>query len=180
MSTFTPSAEQAAIIDAPVDADVLVVAGAGSGKTFTMTQRIIALINRGVAPERILGLTFTRKAAGELLERVSAAVAGDMAGSTTATVSDRAFLKPAIFTYDAFFQTIVKECDLGQLISLVSCIYHRREDLIAAGKKLGASDETLLQRAEALIENEVAYVLKVEQSEVSDYIRDKLAEAITA
>ena len=33
MSTFTPSAEQAAIIDAPVDADVLVVAGAGSGKT---------------------------------------------------------------------------------------------------------------------------------------------------
>ena len=47
----------------------------------------------------------------------------------------------------------------GQLISLVSCIYHRREDLIAAGKKsLGASDETLLQRAEALIENEVAFV----------------------
>ena len=35
MSTFTPSAEQAAIIGAPVDADVLVVAGAGSGKTFT-------------------------------------------------------------------------------------------------------------------------------------------------
>ena len=80
----------------------------------------------------------------------------------------------------ASFQTIVKECDLGQLISLVSCIYHRREDLIAAGKKLGASEETLLQRAEALIENEVAFVLKVEQSEVSDYIRDKLAEAITA
>ena len=80
----------------------------------------------------------------------------------------------------ASFQTIVKECDLGQLISLVSCIYHRREDLIAAGKKLGASDETLLQRAEALIENEVAFVLKVEQSEVSDYIRGKLAEAITA
>lgn len=105
---FTPTSEQAAIIDAPANDDVLVVAGAGSGKTFTMTQRIIALIERGVAPERILGLTFTRKAAGELLERVSAAVSRDM----TADGDNRAFLKPAIFTYDAFFQTIVRQYGL--------------------------------------------------------------------
>ena len=108
MSTFTPSAEQAAIIDAPVDADVLVVAGAGSGKTFTMTQRIIALINRGVAPERILGLTFTRKAASELLSRVSAAVTRNQAGRGTRV----AFLKPEVSTYDAFFQTIVRQYGL--------------------------------------------------------------------
>ena len=48
MSTFTPSAEQAAIIDAPVDADVLVVAGAGSGKTFIVAAGIIiAAIDNG-------------------------------------------------------------------------------------------------------------------------------------
>ena len=123
MSTFTPSPEQAAIIGAPAQSDVLVVAGAGSGKTFTMTQRIIGLINQGVPPERILGLTFTRKAAGELLERVSSAVADTSAsmgaGASTgfgagagALTGDRAFLKPAIFTYDAFFQTIVRQYGL--------------------------------------------------------------------
>ncbi|WP_055426876.1 ATP-dependent DNA helicase [Bifidobacterium aesculapii] len=106
--TFTDSPEQAAVIDAPVDDDVLVVAGAGSGKTYTMTRRIIELIRRGVAPERILGLTFTRKAAGELLSRVSAAVLGDADGGG----DDRMFLKPAVYTYDAFFQSIVRQYGL--------------------------------------------------------------------
>ena len=44
MAAFVPSAQQQRIIGAPQDDDVLVVAGAGSGKTFTMTQRIIHLI----------------------------------------------------------------------------------------------------------------------------------------
>lgn len=84
----TPSAEQQAIIDAPLGDDILVVAGAGSGKTFTMTERIIHMIERGVPAEKILGLTFTRKAASELLSRVTAAVAanrkaaGEFGGST--------------------------------------------------------------------------------------------------
>ncbi|MBM6699680.1 UvrD-helicase domain-containing protein [Bifidobacterium pullorum subsp. saeculare] len=110
MSGFTPSEEQRQVIDAPDGSDVLVVAGAGSGKTFTMTRRIIALIERGVAPERILGLTFTRKAAGELLERVSAAVAAQRGGD--ARSSERTFLKPAVYTYDAFFQSIVRQYGL--------------------------------------------------------------------
>ena len=61
---------------APTGDDVLVVAGAGSGKTYTMTRRIINLIAQGVPAERILGLTFTRKAASELLSRVFVARAG--------------------------------------------------------------------------------------------------------
>ena len=74
---FTDSPEQAAVVQAPSYADVVVVAGAGSGKTYTMTRRIITLIEQGVSPEKILGLTFTRKAASELLSRVSAAVTRD-------------------------------------------------------------------------------------------------------
>jgi DNA helicase-2/ATP-dependent DNA helicase PcrA len=62
--------EQQAIVDAPL-APALVTAGAGSGKTHTMMLRILWLVaNRGIAPSQILGLTFTRKAAGELRERV--------------------------------------------------------------------------------------------------------------
>ena len=65
-----PTAQQAAIIAAPV-APLLVVAGAGSGKTETMAARVVWLVaNSYVRPEQILGLTFTRKAAGELAHRV--------------------------------------------------------------------------------------------------------------
>lgn len=44
---FTDSPEQAAVVQAPSYADVVVVAGAGSGKTYTMTRRIITLIEQG-------------------------------------------------------------------------------------------------------------------------------------
>jgi DNA helicase-2/ATP-dependent DNA helicase PcrA len=65
-----PTPEQAAIISAPVD-PLLVVAGAGSGKTETMASRVVWLVANGYAhPDEILGLTFTRKAAGELAHRV--------------------------------------------------------------------------------------------------------------
>ncbi len=51
------------------DAPLLVIAGAGTGKTRTLIHRVAALIERGIAPERILLLTFTRRAAGEMLSR---------------------------------------------------------------------------------------------------------------
>src|SRR5213594_3336022 len=48
---------------------LLVVAGAGSGKTWTLACRVARLVDRGVLPERILLLTFTRRAAREMLSR---------------------------------------------------------------------------------------------------------------
>jgi DNA helicase-2/ATP-dependent DNA helicase PcrA len=65
-----PTPEQQAVIEAPLS-PLLVVAGAGSGKTETMAARVVWLVAGGdVRPEEVLGLTFTRKAAAELADRV--------------------------------------------------------------------------------------------------------------
>ena len=54
------------------DGPLLVVAGAGTGKTRTLTCRVAALLERGIQPERLLLLTFTRRAAEEMLTRAAA------------------------------------------------------------------------------------------------------------
>src|SRR5258708_36433319 len=52
------------------DGPLLIIAGAGTGKTRTLVHRVAHLIQRGVDPSRIMLVTFTRRAAGEMLRRV--------------------------------------------------------------------------------------------------------------
>ncbi|WP_395577354.1 UvrD-helicase domain-containing protein [Streptomyces sp. BK79] len=97
---FTP--EQTACIIAP-PAPQVIVAGAGSGKTTVMAARVVWLVGTGqVAPEQVLGLTFTNKAAGELAERVRKALI--RAGVTDPDVidPDNPPGEPVISTYHAF------------------------------------------------------------------------------
>ncbi len=77
----------------------------------------------------------------------------------------------------ASFQAALKACELRELLRLVVCIYRHKHDLAGRGKKLSASDETTLRRAEGIIENELSFVLQVPDDQVGSYIRQRLAVA---
>ena len=84
------------------------VAGAGSGKTETMAARVVWLVANGyVAPEQILGLTFTRKAAGELAHRVRHAARPAAPPARPGPRSSTG--EPTIATYHSYAARVVTE-----------------------------------------------------------------------
>jgi DNA helicase-2/ATP-dependent DNA helicase PcrA len=79
------------------DGDLLIIAGAGTGKTAVLTQRIIHIINKGWAkPSEILALTFTEKAAQEMQERVDLEM-------------EYGYEEPTISTFHSFCDQILRE-----------------------------------------------------------------------
>jgi DNA helicase-2/ATP-dependent DNA helicase PcrA len=71
--------EQLAASTAP-DGPILVLAAAGTGKTRTLVHRVAWLVDRGIAPDRVLLLTFTNKAAREMLDRAAALIGAAVGG----------------------------------------------------------------------------------------------------
>ena len=67
------------------DSDILVLAGAGTGKTKTIIARAIHLIRSGVLPQRILLMTFTRRAAKEMRNRIESVVGEESSRITAGT-----------------------------------------------------------------------------------------------
>lgn len=95
-STFRPAylaklnAEQCVAVehgDGKVAGPLLVIAGAGSGKTSTLAHRVAHLIVRGADPRRILLMTFSRRAASELAKRVER-IAGEVLGRDASVITD--------------------------------------------------------------------------------------------
>lgn len=115
LGLFAPTEEQAAVIAAP-PGPLVVIAGAGAGKTETMAARVVWLVANGYArPGEVLGLTFTRKAASQLLRRVRsrlARLAGAgllIPGTPTPDLSDDPV---TVGTYHAFAGTLLREYGL--------------------------------------------------------------------
>jgi DNA helicase-2/ATP-dependent DNA helicase PcrA len=105
-----PTPEQAAVIGAPLR-PLAVLAGAGSGKSETMAARLVWLAANGRAePERVLGLTFTRKAAAELGERVRAR----LGALRRAGLRDIPAGEPAVSTYHAYAGRLVADHGLRE------------------------------------------------------------------
>ncbi len=129
LGAHRPTPEQRAVIEAPLE-PMLVIAGAGSGKTATMADRVVYLVaNSLVRPDQILGVTFTRKAAGELRERITGklqqlAALGLISAEELAhdsaegpfgealAVDTRELLSPAVSTYHSYANTLVAEYGL--------------------------------------------------------------------
>jgi DNA helicase II / ATP-dependent DNA helicase PcrA len=106
-----PTPEQAAVIAAPLG-PLAVVAGAGSGKSETMAARLVWLVANGmVRPDRVLGLTFTRKAAAEFADRVRSRLErlrrAGLEGAGSGETEDPFGGDPVIGTYHAYAGRLV-------------------------------------------------------------------------
>ena len=81
---------------------LLVLAGAGSGKTRVVTFRIANLIRNGIAPDRILAVTFTNKAAAEMRERV------------THQLGKKLRIRPDVSTFHSHCVNVLKRHKIGR------------------------------------------------------------------
>jgi DNA helicase-2/ATP-dependent DNA helicase PcrA len=124
--------QQHAAVTAP-PGPALVIAGAGSGKTRTLTYRAAFLLEQGIPPERILLLTFTNKAAHEMMGRVSALLGGELSslwGGTFHAIGNRVLRRHAALAgFQPGFSILDRE-DAQALIQ--SCRAELDLDLAAA------------------------------------------------
>ncbi|MGQ0679401.1 MAG: ATP-dependent helicase [Actinomycetota bacterium] len=119
MSELTSEQKAAA---AHCGGNLLIVAGAGTGKTTTLTARLAYLIGTGVPPERILMLTFSRRAAAELLHRAEQ-LAGDRTarawGGTFHAIANRLLRRHGrILGLEPSF-TLLDQADTADMLALV-------------------------------------------------------------
>src|ERR1039457_5550618 len=134
LSTLNPQQRQAV---ETIRGPVLILAGAGTGKTRVITFRIAHMVARGIAPGNILGVTFTNKAAREMQERVRKLLPNSKLKIKNSKTEDR----PTICTFHSLCVRILRQHieKLGYKRSFV--IYDESEQLAAVKKILSSISE---------------------------------------
>jgi len=125
---------------------LLIVAGAGAGKTRVITHRILHLIKKGVAPESILAITFTNKAAKEMRERVHTLITkdqgiapeGDFDGTNRYTLNAKRF--PWLGTFHSLGVHMLRENSARLGLSKRFTIFDRSDSLGAIKEAVRESD----------------------------------------
>jgi DNA helicase-2/ATP-dependent DNA helicase PcrA len=143
------------------DGPVIIVAGAGAGKTKTITHRILHLALSGIRPENILAITFTNKAAKEMRERVN-----DLLSKHRPSLNFHSL--PHVSTFHSLGVKIIK--DNAPLLGLPRhfSIYDKSDSkstLKEAFKKIGYDHKEHLEKIQAIISAE-----KGRGNSVSDYL----------
>ena len=113
---------------------VLVIAGAGSGKTRTIVYRLAHLVQSGVDPAQILLLTFTRKASQEMLKRAEIILGRPLAGTSGGTFHSFAYATLRRNSQDAGFENGFTLMDRGEMESAIKSV---KDEL-----KLGKGDRS--------------------------------------
>jgi DNA helicase-2/ATP-dependent DNA helicase PcrA len=119
---------------------LLILAGAGAGKTRVITHRILEIVRKGVAPEHILAITFTNKAAGEMRQRAMKLLLEDR--GVTRPVFEP-FIPPFISTFHSLGLKLIKENAKVLGFKRTPAIFDRADSLRAmkeALKAVGAED----------------------------------------
>jgi ATP-dependent DNA helicase Rep len=159
----------------------LVLAGAGSGKTRVITQRIVRLLSRGVAPNQIVALTFTNKAAKEMAERVTHLLADRRALASKLMVSTFHSFGLAVLSREARVLsgafTIFDQGDQLALVKEILASIRVAKSLdasailarISAAKNAGLTEETFVPREEDLYDEVTRLVLPKYTSRLRAY-----------
>lgn len=166
---------------------LIVLAGPGTGKTRVLTRRVAWLVERGANPEHVLALTFTRKAAGELRERLVELI-GPRADAVRA------------MTFHAFGQSLIRRfsdmMDLPREITLIDSAVERRvlrelvhrhglfTHLLAIGREtaLNEAARTIAKMGEALLtpraamERAAEWAQRLERGELDPRVKQKKDE----
>ncbi|WP_329085715.1 UvrD-helicase domain-containing protein [Streptosporangium sp. NBC_01469] len=143
LGILPPTPEQATVIEAGLE-PMVVMAGAGSGKSETMAGRVVWLVANGlVRPEQILGLTFTRKAAGELAARVRERLNGLV--ETKQVPADLMEGEPTISTYHAYAARLVTDHALREALEPTMRLVSPAVSWQLAGRVVSAYDGPMEQ-----------------------------------